>query len=92
MLKALGARNTELYFTVLAQAMLSVLLGFLFGWTITWLLTLLIPFTGMTLTLVVDPVSLIKVGIASLLLAGLSAMIPIRQITGLDPAMVFRGK
>lgn len=92
MLKALGARNSELYFTVLAQAMLSVLLGFLFGWAITWLFTVLIPFAGVALTMVVDPVSLIKVGIASLLLAGLSAMIPIRQIAGLDPAMVFRGK
>ena len=92
MLKALGARSSELYFTVLSQAVLSVLLGFLFGWTITWLFTLLIPLTGMTLTMVIDPLSLMKVGIASLLLAGLSAMIPIRQIAGLDPAMVFRGK
>jgi putative ABC transport system permease protein len=92
MLKALGARNSDLYFTVLAQAMLSVLLGFLFGGGITWLLTLLIPLTDMALTMVIDPSSLIKVGIASLMFAGLSSMIPIRQIAGLDPAMVFRGK
>jgi ABC-type antimicrobial peptide transport system permease subunit len=92
MLKALGARNSDLYFTVLAQAMLSVLLGFLSGWGITWLLTLLIPLTDMALTMVIDPISLIKVGIASLMLAGLSSMIPIQQIADLDPAMVFRGK
>ena len=92
MLKALGARNSELYFTVLAQAMLSVLLGLLFGWSITWLLTLLVPLTGMALTMVIDPISLIRVGIASIMLAGLSSMIPIQQIAGLDPALVFRGK
>ena len=91
MLKALGARNRDVYFTVLAQAMLSTLLGFFFGWAITWLLTLAIPFTGLALTVVINPNSLIKVAGVSLLLAGLSAMIPIRQIANLDPAMVFRG-
>jgi putative ABC transport system permease protein len=92
MLKALGARNRDLYFTVLAQAILSVLLGFFFGWAITWLLTLVVPLIGLPLTMAVNPKSLIKVGAVSLLLAGLSAMAPIRQIGGLDPAMVFRGK
>lgn len=92
MLKALGARNRDVYFTVLVQAMLSTLLGFSFGWAITWLLTLAIPFTGLALTVIINPNSLIKVAVVSLLLAGLSAMIPISQIAHLDPAMVFRGK
>ena len=92
MLKALGARNRDVYFTVLAQAVLSTLLGFLFGWAITWLLTLTVPVTGLALTIVINPNSLIKVAMVSLLLAGLSAIIPIRQISHLDPAMVFRGK
>lgn len=92
MLKALGARNREIYLTVLAQAVLSTLLGFLFGWAITWLLTLTIPFTGLALTVVINPSSLIKVAALSILLAGLSAIIPIRQIANLDPATVFRGK
>jgi ABC-type antimicrobial peptide transport system permease subunit len=56
------------------------------------LLTLAIPFTGLALTVVINPNSLLKVAVVSLLLAGLSAMIPIRQIANLDPAMVFRGK
>lgn len=92
MLKALGARNSDLYFTVLTQAVISILLGFFFGWAITWLLTVMIPLTGMALMVAINPNSLIKVGAVSLLLAGLSAMIPIRQISDLDPAMVFRGK
>jgi len=92
MLKALGARNADLYLTVLAQALLSVILGFSFGLAITLLLSLIIPATGSNLTLEVSRVSLVKVGSVSLVIAALSAMLPIRQIAGLDPAMVFRGR
>lgn len=92
MLKALGARNRDLYLTVLAQALMSVTLGFLFGLTITLLLTLLIPMSGSNLALEVSRLSLLKVSAVSLVTAALSAMIPIRQIAGLDPAMVFRGR
>jgi ABC-type antimicrobial peptide transport system permease subunit len=92
MLKALGARNTDLYLTVLAQAILSVVLGFLFGLVITLLLTVVIPIFGSNLLLEVSRVSLLKVGSVSLVIAAVSAMLPVRQIAGLDPAMVFRGR
>lgn len=92
MLKALGARNPDLYLTVLAQAILSVMLGFGFGLAITLLLTLAIPFFDSNLVLKVSFDSLLKVGSVSLVIAGISAMIPIRQIGGLDPATVFRGR
>ena len=92
MLKALGARNSDLYRSVLAQAFLSVILGFLFGLTLTLLLTAVVPFSGTPLRLDVSSSSLLKVGAASLLIAAISAMMPIRQISGLDPAMVFRGR
>ncbi len=92
MLKALGARNTDLYLTVLAQAILSVALGFLFGLSLTLLLTVVIPIFGSNLVLEVSRISLLKVGSVSLVIAAVSAMLPIRQIAGLDPAMVFRGR
>jgi putative ABC transport system permease protein len=92
MLKALGARSRDLYLTVLAQASLSVLLGFVFGWTLTWLLALITSVTGIGLKMVMNPISLIKVGTISILLAAISAALPIRQIARLDPAMVFRGR
>lgn len=92
MLKALGARNTHLYLSVLAQALMSVILGFLFGLTITLLLSLVIPIFGSNLGLEISGMSLLKVGGASLVIAAISAMLPIRQIAGLDPAMVFRGR
>jgi ABC-type antimicrobial peptide transport system permease subunit len=92
MLKALGAGNKDLYVTVLAQAIISIILGFLFGLLITFLLTLITPLTALNLTLVVSSASLLKVGVFSLVIGILSAAIPIRQIARLDPAMVFRGK
>jgi putative ABC transport system permease protein len=92
MLKALGARNRDLYGTVLAQAILSVILGFLFGLILTLLLARLVPILGANLLLEISLISLLKVSGVSLVIAGISAMIPVRQIAGLDPAMVFRGK
>jgi putative ABC transport system permease protein len=92
MLKALGARNRDLYVAVLAQAFLSVSLGFLFGLLATFLLKIAVPFLGINLALEISSISLLKVGSVSLLIAAISAVIPIRQIAGLDPAMVFRGR
>jgi putative ABC transport system permease protein len=92
MLKALGAHSKDLYLTVLAQAIISVILGFFFGLAITVLLTWALPFTPVNLTLEISLPSLFKVASFSLIIAAISAIIPIRQIAGLDPAMVFRGK
>ena len=92
MLKALGARNMDLYGTVQAQAILSVILGLLFGMALTLLLTILVPILGANLLLEISLISLLKVSSVSLVIAAISAMLPVRQIAGLDPAMVFRGK
>ena len=92
MLKALGARNRDLYVAVLAQAMFSVILGFFFGLLVTFMLKVAIPFLGSNLILEISYISLVKVGSVSFVIAAVSAVIPIRQIAGLDPAMVFRGR
>jgi putative ABC transport system permease protein len=91
-LKALGAKNTNLYRAVMAQAILSVILGFSIAMIFTYLLSITIPLLGLNLALEVNGPSLIKVGSVSLVIAIFSAFLPIRQIAGLDPAMVFRGK
>lgn len=91
-LKALGARNGYLYGSVLAQALYSVALGFALGLTFTLLLAAAVPALASNLMLQVSGASLLKVGIVSLVIAGLAAVVPIKQISGLDPATVFRGK
>jgi ABC-type antimicrobial peptide transport system permease subunit len=40
----------------------------------------------------VNAASLLKASGLSLVIAALAALLPIRQISGLDPAVVFRGK
>ncbi len=91
-LKALGARNGHLYRAVLAQALMSVLLGFIVGLAFTLLISAAVPRLGLNMTLEVSRASLVKVGIVSLVITAFSAILPIRQIAGLDPALVFRGK
>lgn len=91
-LKALGAHNRHLYHVVLTQAFISVLFGFSVGLGITLLLVVLVPRLGLPIALEVSGASLLKVGSVSLVIASLSALLPIKQIAGLDPARVFRGK
>jgi putative ABC transport system permease protein len=91
-LKALGARNRQLYGVVLVQALVSVGVGFLLGVGFTLALGAIVPRTGLNLTLQMRPPALVNVGLTALVIAGLSAILPIRQIAGLDPASVFRGK
>jgi putative ABC transport system permease protein len=89
-LKALGARNGQLYQVVLAQAVLSVAFGFTIGLAITLFLSIIIPRLGLSMVMEISRTSLLKVGSLSLVISGVAAILPIRQIAGLDPAMVFR--
>ncbi len=89
-LKALGARSGVLYRVVLAQAGLSVAAGFLVGLAFTGLLAFVVPQTGLNLALSVSASSIAKVGLFAALIAGLAAVLPIRQVSGVDPAIVFR--
>jgi putative ABC transport system permease protein len=92
LLKALGARNGHLYRVVLAQAVASVGLGYAVAVALTLALAALLPQLGANLALALGTGALIKALVASLVIAGLSALLPIKQIAGLDPVMVFRGK
>jgi putative ABC transport system permease protein len=89
-LKALGARNAALYRVVLAQAVLSVALGFVVALAVTGLLVLVVPLAGLDLELSISPASLAKVGLFALVIAGLAAILPVRQVSSVDPAIVFR--
>jgi len=91
-LKAVGARNGDLYRVVLAQALYSVGLGLATGVALTVALSLVVPSFISNLALQVSAASLAKVAGASLVLAALSAVLPIRQMAALDPAAVFRRK
>ncbi|HEY6013132.1 MAG TPA: ABC transporter permease, partial [Candidatus Limnocylindrales bacterium] len=89
-LKAIGARNAFLYRVVLSQAVLSVLIGFAVGIAFTNLLGFVVPRLGLDLALSITVASLLKVGAFAAVIAGCAAVLPIREIASLDPAVVFR--
>lgn len=90
-LKALGARNSDLYRIVLVQSAVAVGIGFALGLVFTVLLSAAVPVVMTNLALEVTGSSLFKVIGVSLVIAAISAVAPIRQIAGRDPALVFRG-
>ena len=89
-LKALGARNRVLYRVVLIQAGLSVAVGFAIGLAFTELLGFAIGRTDLNLELAITASSLAKVGGFAAAIAAFAAILPIRQVAGVDPAVVFR--
>lgn len=90
-LKAIGAGNMDLYGVVLVQAVASVVLGLATGLAFTLLLAAAVPLVAPELALAVTVASVAKAGGLSLAIAGLASVLPIRQIAGMDPAIVFRG-
>ena len=90
-LKALGARNRQLYGVVLIQALVSVSIGFLLGVGFTLALTAIVPLISLNLFLQLRSAALLKVGAVAIMITAVSAILPIRQMAGLDPATVFRG-
>lgn len=91
-LKALGARVTQLYRVVLAQAFISVALGFALGLALTFALAVGVPHVAANVALAFSVASLLKVGVVSFVIASVSAFLPIWQIARLDPALVFKGR
>jgi putative ABC transport system permease protein len=91
-LKALGASASDLSRVVIVQALLSVGIGFGLAAVLTLGLSAVIPSLSASLSLRLSVASLVKAASASVLIAGASALMPVRQVAGLDPAMVFRGK
>ena len=89
-LKAMGVRNRLLYGVVLVQALLSVAMGLAAGIAITLLLSALIPRFNESMVLTVSVSSLLRVSLVSVLLAGIAALLPARQLSSLEPATIVR--
>ncbi len=90
-LKAIGARNGYLYRVVLLQALYCVLLGFAVGVAFTLLIKIGAPRVVGTISLTISVGSLVKVGVLSLVIAGIASILPVWQLARIDPAAVFRG-
>lgn len=89
-LKAMGVRNSRLYQIVVIQALLSVGLGLVAGLVLTLVLSAIIPRFDEFLVLSVSAGAVVRVAIVSIVLGGISALLPARQIAGLEPVAVLR--
>lgn len=89
-LKAVGASNGHLYRVVAAQALISLVLGFAVAMAVSIALAAVVPLVEPRLALVVTWGSALKVGAFAVVIGVLSALLPVRQIAGLDPVAVFR--
>lgn len=89
-LKAMGVRNRLLYGVVLVQALLSVAMGLATAVVLALLLSVLIPRVNESMVLTVSASSLLRVTVVSIVLAGVAALLPARQLAGLEPVAIIR--
>jgi len=89
-LKAMGVRNSRLYRIVLFQALLTVGVGLVTGVALTLLLSVVIPRFNELIVLSVSMASLLRVAVISALIAGVAALLPARQLAGLEPVTIIR--
>lgn len=89
-LKAIGVRNGRLFQIVLLQTLLTVGMGLATGLTLTLLLSALIPRFNELIVLSVSADSLLRVTLISSIIAGAAALLPARQLAGLEPVAVIR--
>ena len=91
-LKAVGARNHDLYVVVVLQAAIGLALGLTASVVLTWLLSLAIPVVKPSIVLELSIGSIAKVGSMALVIAAAAAILPVMQMARLDPSAVFRRK
>ena len=91
-LKAIGASNRDLYGVVLVQAAAGLILGLAVSILLTLLLSIAVPLVKPSIAMEMSLGSVIKVASMALVIVAAAAVLPVRQIASLDPAMVFRRK
>ena len=90
-MKAIGFNNMDLYKLVFWQALITGGLGFVFGALITLVLSQFIDQIVAQFIVLVQPLDILLVLVATLIMAVGAAIVPARRVGGVDPAVVFRG-
>jgi putative ABC transport system permease protein len=89
-LKAVGARNRDLYLAVLAQTAIGLVLGLAASLVLTLLLSVIVPVVKPGLDMEMSLASVLKVAAMGLVITAAAAVLPVRQMARLDPSVVFR--
>lgn len=86
--KAIGGRNRDIYNVIGKQAMIAAVLGFAIGGAMTLGLRGGVEQAG--LKLLISPGMAAMVGIGTIVLCHAAALVSIRKVSRIDPALVFR--
>jgi putative ABC transport system permease protein len=87
-LKAIGAKNFDIYSVILQQAGLSALAGFLLAAVIQQIVLHTKP---ITLQIASPPSLYVATFFLTLLMCGLAAIVSVRKVASIDPVEVFKG-
>jgi len=87
-LKAIGAKNFDVYSVILQQAGVSAVSGFLLAIIIQRVLLAIKP---MTLQIAAPPALYVGTFLLTLAMCGLAALISVRRVATIDPVEVFKG-
>jgi putative ABC transport system permease protein len=89
-MKALGTTGRRLAGSVLAQAGWTVAGALVVAVALAAALSWLLPAAGPQIALVIEPLSVARVGVGAALLGALGAVAPLARVLRVDPASVFR--
>jgi putative ABC transport system permease protein len=88
-LKAVGAKNRQLYGLVIQQGLVTALFGIILGIGLAWAVAQGVMNAFPKFLVVLQPGSILLTAIVGLLMGLLAALLPARYVGGLDPARVF---
>lgn len=88
--KALGASRARLAATVLAQAAWSIAIGLVIALVVATALGAAVTTLTPNVQIAIEAPSIIRTATAALLVGGLSSLLPLRRVVGVDPATAFR--
>jgi putative ABC transport system permease protein len=89
-LKAVGAKNRQLYGLVIQQGLVTALFGIILGIGLAWIVAQGVMNAFPKFLVVLQPGSTLLTAIVGLLMGLLAAVLPARYVGSLDPARVFR--
>ncbi|HET6444247.1 MAG TPA: ABC transporter permease [candidate division Zixibacteria bacterium] len=89
-LKAVGAKNQQLYWLVAQQGLVTGLLGVILGIGMAWLAAYWIMNSWSKFLIIFQPITVLSASLTGLLMGLLAALLPARKVARLDPAEVFR--
>lgn len=87
-LKAIGAKNFDIYSVILQQAGVSAVAGFLLAAVIQQIVLQTKP---LTLQIADPPVLYVSTFLLTLFMCGMAAMVSVRRVAKIDPVEVFKG-